>query len=33
MFADDGVDTTGKTFAEVGYEVFDGNGDIEQTPP
>jgi hypothetical protein len=29
LFADHGVDTTGKTFAGVGYEVFDGNGNIE----
>ena len=29
LFADHGVDTTGKTFAGVGYEVFDGNGDME----
>jgi hypothetical protein len=29
MFADHGVDTTGKTFAGVGYEVFDGNGNLE----
>jgi hypothetical protein len=28
QFADHGVDTTGKTFAGVGHEVFDGNGDI-----
>ena len=29
LFADHGVDTTGKTFAGVGCEVFDGNGNIE----
>ena len=29
LFADHGVDTTGTTFAGAGYEVFDGNGNIE----
>jgi hypothetical protein len=29
LFADHEVDTTGKTFAGVGYEVFAGNGNIE----
>jgi hypothetical protein len=29
LFADHGVDTTGNTFAGAGYEVYDGNGNIE----
>jgi len=29
LFADHGVDTTGNTFAGAGYEVYDGNGNLE----